>query len=242
MIFNLGDSCFVPRRISIQGLSELVFPKICLICEEPGLNICAHCIKSIASAPISLEVEGVQVKAGALYSDSTAALVVLAKEENSSGARSLLVELLYIALQAAISDLDFTEYLLIPMPSSKKANRRRGYKHSVSLTKFLLKRVMRDETNEKKFYLGDLIDINRKTFDQSQLNAESRSKNLHEAFEFAQSSESKEMLAPRNQGLLLVDDVMTTGTTFKEAIRALRVEGFEPSVALCACVSGKRFY
>jgi predicted amidophosphoribosyltransferase len=189
-----------------------------------------------------LEVEGVQVKAGALYSDSTAALVVLAKEENSSGARSLLVELLYIALQAAISDLDFTEYLLIPMPSSKKANRRRGYKHSVSLTKFLLKRVMRDETNEKKFYLGDLIDINRKTFDQSQLNAESRSKNLHEAFEFAQSSESKEMLAPRNQGLLLVDDVMTTGTTFKEAIRALRVEGFEPSVALCACVSGKRFY
>jgi len=232
----------VPRRIYIQGLSDLVFPKKCLICEVPGSNICAHCINTIAPAPISLEVDGVQVKAGALYSDSTAALVVLAKEENSSDARNMLVELLYIALQAAISDFDFAEYLLIPMPSSKKSNRRRGYKHSLSLTKSLLKRLLRDETNDKKFYIGDLIDINRKTFDQSQLNAESRRKNLHEAFELAQSSESRKMLAPRNQGLLLVDDVMTTGTTFKEAIRALRIEGFEPSVALCACVSGKRFY
>ena len=152
----------MPRRIYIQGLSELVFPKKCLICEEPGSNICAHCINTIAPAPISLEVDGVQVKAGALYSDSTAALVVLAKEENSSDARNMLVELLYIALQAAISDFDFAEYLLIPMPSSKKSNRRRGYKHSLSLTKSLLKRLLRDETNDKKFYIGDLIDINRK--------------------------------------------------------------------------------
>jgi predicted amidophosphoribosyltransferase len=242
MIFNIRDSCFVPRRIYIQGLSDLVFPKKCLICEEPGSNICIYCLQSIVPASLSLKVDGVEVKAGALYSDSTAALVVLAKEENSSDARSLLVELLYIALQAAISNFDFAEYLLIPMPSSKKSNRRRGYKHSVSLTKSLLKRILRDETNDKKFYIGDLIDINRKTFDQSQLNAESRRKNLHEAFELAQSSESRKMLAPRNQGLLLVDDVMTTGTTFKEAIRALRIEGFEPSVALCACVSGKRFY
>jgi predicted amidophosphoribosyltransferase len=242
MISKIRDSCFVPRRIYIQGLSDLVFPKICLICEEPGSDICAHCIESIAPASISLEVDGVQVKAGALYSDPTAALVVLAKEENSSDARSMLVELLYIALQAAISDFNFAEYLLIPMPSSKKSNRRRGYKHSISLTMSLLKRVLRDENNDKKFYLGDLIDINRKTFDQSQLNAESRRKNLHGAFEFAQSSESKKMLAPQNQGLLLVVDVMTTGTTFKEAIRALRIAGFEPSVALCACVSGRRFY
>jgi len=50
------------------------------------------------------------------------------------------------------------------------------------------------------------------------------------------------MLMRENQGLLLVDDVMTTCTTFKEAIRALRIEGFEPAAALCACVSGKRFY
>ena len=50
------------------------------------------------------------------------------------------------------------------------------------------------------------------------------------------------MLLPHDQGLLLVDDVMTTGTTLIEAIRALRIEGFEPSAALCACVSGKRFY
>jgi predicted amidophosphoribosyltransferase len=189
-----------------------------------------------------VNLDKVEIKAGALYSDSTAALVILAKEENSLSARSMLVELLYAGLQAAVSELEYKSYVLIPMPSSKTANRRRGYRHSVLLTKLLLKRICLDEVHRGNFYVGDFMEINRKTFDQSQLNAEGRRKNLQGAFEFAQSSASKKMLARENQGLLLVDDVMTTGNTFKEAIRALRMEGFEPSAALCACVSGKRFY
>ena len=226
----------------IEGFSELVFPRRCLICNDPGLQICINCREGISPSSISFKVNDVKVEAGAYYTDSTAALVVLAKEENNSSARSMLVELLYIGLQNAISDLDYSTYVLIPMPSSKTANRRRGYKHSVSLTKLLLHRISLDELIEVNFYLGDFIDINRKTSDQSQLNAEGRRANLQGAFEFAQSSVSRKVLAPRNQGLLLVDDVMTTGTTFKEAIRALRIAGFEPSAALCACVSGKRFY
>jgi len=232
----------VPRRSYIQGISDLLFPKICLICEETGRHICAPCRQSISSAPICVNLDKVEIKAGALYSDSTAALVILAKEENSLSARSMLVELLYAGLQAAVSELEYKSYVLIPMPSSKTANRRRGYRHSVLLTKLLLKRICLDEVQRGNFYVGDFMEINRKTFDQSQLNAEGRRKNLQGAFEFAQSSASKKMLARENQGLLLVDDVMTTGTTFKEAIRALRMEGFEPSAALCACVSGKRFY
>ena len=242
MIFNLGDSCYVPRRNYIQGISDLLFPKICLICEDPGRDICAPCRKGISSAPSCANVDKVKIEAGAIYTDSTAALVVLAKEENNSSARSMLVELLYAGLQAAISELDYKSYVLIPMPSSKTANRRRGYVHSVVLTKLLLKRICLDEVHGRNFYIGDFMDINRKTFDQSQLNADGRRKNLQGAFEFAQSSASKKMLMRENQGLLLVDDVMTTGNTFKEAIRALRIEGFEPAAALCACVSGKRFY
>jgi predicted amidophosphoribosyltransferase len=242
MIFNVDHSGDVSNRRYIQGLSDLLFPKICLICQEPGLHICAHCAKNISSAPVSLEVDQVEVNAGAFYSDSTAALVLLAKEENSSDARTALVDLLYIALQKVTSDLKLASYVLIPMPSSKTANRKRGYRHSVLLTKALIKRIALDKSQRSNFYLGDFIDIKRKTFDQSQLNAQERRKNLQGAFEFAQNSASKKMLTPHNQGLLLVDDVMTTGTTFKEAIRALRMEGFEPSAALCACVSGKRFY
>jgi len=226
----------------IEGFSELVFPRRCLICNDPGLQIGINCRVSISPSSISFQVNNVKAEAGAYYTDSTAALVVLAKEENNSSARSMLMELLYIALRNAMSYFNYTSYVLIPMPSSKTANRRRGYKHSVSLTKLLLQRISLDELIGVKFYLGDFIDINRRTYDQSQLNAEGRRTNLQGAFEFAQSSVSRKVLAPGNQGLLLVDDVMTTGTTFKEAIRALRIAGFEPSAALCACVSGKRFY
>ena len=105
-----------------------------------------------------------------------------------------------------------------------------------------MKRISLDKNQKNVFYLGDFLAIKRKTIDQSQLNAEQRRENLQGAFEFAQSSTGKKMLETQSWGLLLVDDVMTTGTTFKEAIRALRIEGSEPFAALCACVSGKRFY
>ena len=241
-IFNIGNSSDVYRRRSSQGLLDLLFPMACLICEVPGEHICSDCIKNISPRYISFDLDNVRINAGALYSDSTAALVVLAKEENSFYAREALADLLYIGLQEVISESKFTSHMLIPMPSSKTANRKRGYKHSVSLTHLLMKRISLDKNQKNVFYLGDFLAIKRKTIDQSQLNAEQRRENLQGAFEFAQSSTSKKMLETQSWGLLLVDDVMTTGTTFKEAIRALRIEGFEPFAALCACVSGKRFY
>jgi hypothetical protein len=79
-------------------------------------------MKSISPSPIPFELDNVKICAGSLYSDTTSSLVLLAKEENSSNAREVLVDLLYIGLIEALSRLNFESYLLIPMPSSKTAN------------------------------------------------------------------------------------------------------------------------
>ena len=76
-----------------------------------------------------------------------------------------------------------------------------------------------------------------KVRDQSQLNLGERSQNISGAFavsrQFAALS-SQGNIAPK---LIVIDDLITTGATLTEAIRALQIAGFTVLGAVTSCTA-----
>ena len=79
--------------------------------------------------------------------------------------------------------------------------------------------------------MADCLQLSRKVLDQSGLHRDERATNLAGAF----------TLRSRVRGeLILVDDVVTTGATLREATRAVNSQGFQvvgSVTAITACVA-----
>jgi predicted amidophosphoribosyltransferase len=157
----------------------------------------------------------------------------MAKEQNISAARNVLVDLLvhaYMKLGAG-SDVN-PPITLIPIPSSRSANRTRGYRHS-----YLLARGLRDRLHEKSHpgvEVLELLKVNRKISDMSALTKAERLENVQGAYSMTRTP--REEMA-EGKSVILLDDVATTGSSINEAIRCLREAKIQPFGAISAGVS-----
>jgi predicted amidophosphoribosyltransferase len=114
---------------------------------------------------------------------------------------------------------------LVPVPSSKRSQRRRGRSFVVDLTKAISKHT--------GIAVNDCLQVSRRVSDQSGLTRIQRSSNMHGAF-------SVKPGAILRGDAIVIDDVVTTGATLREAARALNSQGFHAfgSVsAVTACVA-----
>ena len=124
------------------------------------------------------------------------------------------------------------EILLVPIPSSSRANRKRGYRHSYLLVRELAKELSR--ATALKVVASELLQTNRKIADQSALNRQERLVNMHGAYSLVAGASRQRFQGNR---LYLVDDLVTSGSSLREGLRALRSGGFSPTGVLLAGVS-----
>lgn len=103
--------------------------------------------------------------------------------------------------------------IIVPIPSTEQKRKSRGYDVPLLLAKSLHK-----TTKIPLAPQGTLIKI-KETPDQVGLTAQQRRDNLKNAFCVQNSTELKD------KKVLLVDDVMTTGTTLKEAAKEMKKAG-----------------
>ena len=133
-------------------------------------------------------------------------------------------ELIISALQNALSRLPTAirrNAILIPIPGSKRAIRKRGRDFIYDLTVELSLRTGIPNISG--------MEIGRSLLDQSGLSATDRRRNVSRAFNFS---------GERIEGeLLLVDDLVTTGATLLEAKRALNATGLTVKRAITACMA-----
>lgn len=116
--------------------------------------------------------------------------------------------------------------LLVPVPSSPAACRRRGFDHALLLARAAARKLPAGST------AAPLLMRVRRTRDQAGLGAGERTANLAGAV--AVHPGAGRRVAGRR--VVVVDDLMTTGATLAEAIRALRAAGIEPlGAAVVAC-------
>lgn len=109
-------------------------------------------------------------------------------------------------------------YILIPVPLSKKRLNQRGFNQSY---------IFGNELS-KKIGIGLFSDIlikNKGTSDQIGLNQDERFKNLKSAFSVKYDKIIKYNLYGKN--VILIDDIITTGSTVANCAVALKNSGFK---------------
>ncbi len=211
-------------RKSFYPLLDLVYPKRCPGCHLPSASICESCKSFWQKQTISItlrknQVSDLLVVSVAQYRDEVRAVLLAYKEDGQREAGKVLTEAL---LQARRGISNYSVCTFVPIPSNPKSVRRRG------------RDFMLDLCNQVAIQSGDkvlsIIKVNRDVQDQSKLSEKERSQNLVGAFD----------CAPKNLKLLakfpiiLVDDLLTTGATLREAQRALRQRGVIPIGAITA--------
>lgn len=161
------------------------------------------------------------------YSSVASKVLLSAKESQIRAADDLIVSGLLNSLNFFTSR--FGAGTLVPIPSRKSATRKRGRDFLYEITSQLAKKS--DLT-----CLPMLTHI-RKVRDQSQLNLPARSINIAGAFSISEDFLSPDLAGNIGPKIIVIDDLITSGATLGEAIRALRSAGFTVLGAVTSCTA-----
>jgi len=214
------------------SILHLLYPESCIICEEPGDDFCISCSNRLKPVVISRQVEDITFVAGALYDNDLAKIILLAKESNSGTARRILTSYLFEAFLGSGTGMD-ASVSFVPLPSRKTANRIRGYKHATLLSKALSQQIAHNL--EIKTDVVDQLRVNRTILDQSNLGKGERIENLAGAYSWGdRAGPRRSRPVGQSRTWILVDDLVTTGTTMREGVRAMRAAGLNPMTVLSA--------
>ena len=213
------------------NLTAIIFPSRCIGCTRLGISICSECRKQwhphIYQREINWNGENFPVLSAIQYSPIASRVLLSAKESQIRAADQLIVNGVVHSLNTFVKR--YGSATLVPVPSRKSANRKRG--------RNFLQEITSQVAAEVGLSSHSLLTHSRKVRDQSRLNIADRSENVSRAFSIA--PELTAQLSAGNTGptIIVIDDLITTGATLSEAIRALRTAGFTVLGAVTSCTA-----
>lgn len=218
-----------------QALVSLVFPKICIYCQNEFSSLCPKCQQLWLAPAQRRYVKGLRVNSTLDYNATSSRIVIQAKENGNRVAQYWMASALSTALEKFESDnpaLSISHCLLVPIPSSKSAIRRRGgsFLHPI-LDKLV---ELQKQKNGVRWRWMELLVHHKKVRDQSELSYSARQSNMAGAFRLR----SDDLVMERP--ILLIDDVLTTGATLYSAFWALRERNLTVLGAATVCASAHR--
>ena len=209
-------------RISLsERLRILLFPDLCPFCRKvvpPHTGCCRDCEAKLPRTSGTLEpVPGTDALFCPLYYEGEAADAIRElKFSAKPGIARHLAKLMAEVVPADRFDC------IVPIPMHHSGIRKRGYNQAE-----LLARYLSEETGVPlRIFLRKI----RKTPPQHTLSAEERAVNLKGALSLAQNA------TPDGLRILLVDDVVTTGSTMTAAAEILREHG---AASVCAASAAR---
>lgn len=191
-------------RELVSAWADLLLPTGCIGCGHPATSLCRECG---ASSPARTRVDGVPVVAAATYDGALRAALLAYKERGRTELVRPLAELLAVAVDALPSAV------VVPVPSSPAASRRRGGDHMLRLARRCGR--LRDRP-----VVIDALWLARGVRDGAELTARERAANMRRAMRARPPVDCADVV--------VVDDIATTGATARETVRALRAADWRP--------------
>ncbi len=227
-------------RVLVTPFLDFVFPPFCISCNEPvadtSQRVCERCWSSLQRVnrdhPLYVETRAKLLEGGTV--EDLVSLFVFEKEGafqhiahalKYGGYESVGLELGY-RIGAQLKDWGTTADFLIPIPLHKVKQRERGYNQAE-----LLARGISRMTGIP--VRADLVRRKRHTQTQTQLNLDERRKNVEDAFGLTRAAPD----VLRGSVCLLIDDVITTGSTIQACSKELMKAGALQIIAASAALA-----
>lgn len=214
-------------KYKLKGLYEFAlnsfFPVRCPYCDiviDPQRYACDECSINFPEIPITTYIEGgYRCIAPFLYKDNFAEAVKRFKFNNRAQYAKALAFAIITALGSAGTDLDFDYITCVPMHKEQKLNR--GYNQSELLAKECADLMRTKYIHSLEKYKKNQV--------QHTLSGAERRKNVKGVYRPI----NKEML--KGKRVLLIDDIITTGSTLAECTKILSKCGCSDICCAAVC-------
>ena len=199
----------------LQRALDLLWPRNCEICGRPvdreARYICAECLNRIPFVRPEDGMYEIDDAASAVrFECETREIINGYKFKNSIWLRDDFVDWIEAAARSRFDVAAIDAVIAIPTTLSHRINR--GYNQSALLAEPLAKRLDRR-------FLGRAVARTGHPKRQSSLSEEERAENVKGTFVVREPS------LVRGRTILLVDDIMTTGSTLSECVKTLKAAG-----------------
>ena len=203
------------------GLLDWIYKKKCYFCRssKESVKMCSQCFNELDFLPVEVnrQVECKNIYCAGVYSKNLQKLIRGLKYHGQRDLAYYLAKFMYQYWQNLKIDGDFQ---IVPVPIFEKRKKKRKYNH-MELVAFEFAKMTGFEVN------CELIKRIKDTKPQYNLKKYERIENLSNAFEVDKNK--------YNGGkILLIDDICTTGSTFEEMIKTLKVSGIDDIICFAA--------
>lgn len=231
----------MPISEFVAAAIDLALPVRCAACrgrDGPLCRLCAGDLRHARTRPFPGQVRPDPCPAGfpatwaaGQLDDTTRRLITAYKDEGRRDLAPFLGGLLAAALATSIqaarsAGVQRQQVLVVPVPTRASARRQRGDAPMTELARTAARLLGPDDLR-----VAEVLVAGRRTRDQAHLSEHQRADNLVGAWEVA--ARARPLLAHRL--IVVVDDIVTSGATLVESVRALRAAA-GPDLDLVAAV------
>lgn len=199
-----------------DAILSFILPKETDVVEMENLSI----EELVEKIPRAGELEGIKCKALFQYKNKIARKAIWEiKYRGNKKIAEKLSKLFYeFILETAADEMlfsNFTNPLLLPIPASKSTLKERGFNQCELIAKEV-----------EKIDIGKNFEINFNALRKiKETPHQSKSKNRAERLENLKNSFGTDSKKVKGRNIIVIDDVITTGATMKEAMKTLHAAG-----------------